>query len=492
MLRFIATRLGLGALLAATLLGVSPATSQTATADELNVIALPSAAATTGVQSATQDRSGGLISFVRGSTLPAGPGHRSGPVKLGIWNARGYGHGFKIEFATHHGVPSNGNVPGMGTEDSRCTKTIDYRYKNAAKVTATAAQLVVLHRQNETPFRKWYRWAVHHHKVSKSVQARAKRINNACKHHSPFHASMETEPVYIGQVGSGTTSVVADHGLSAPAGLRVRTVGTGTRVINAASRINGHSRAGFSYRLIDFSGGSVQSTVSGPDATRADLLVTPDGSTRLLVNSYKAKASASSRVRQKVLTKPTMTTNNPYASTGTGTVKVKAKVPAHAGMPVRFTARNAGKNHRWYVKPGGKHGTKFHAADASKVTLSYCYVKHVHQGCASATHTYPGTPEVVAPAWINVDDQSHCCSSSGTTVKLPLTVNPSSKRFYRAWVIVNGKTVQALNLTSAVGSTPKTFTLRRGHIQVKVQAYRNSDYTGALSTPQYPYDRTFN
>jgi hypothetical protein len=488
MLRNMFIRIGLGALLAATLLAVSPATSQTATADELNIVPLSS----TNTADTTLARSGGLVNFVRGITLHAAPGHRNGSVQLGLWHARDVGNGFKFEFMSHHGVPSNGNVPGMGREDSRCTKTVAYRYKSASRMTAAAAAIVILHRQNEASFRKYYRWQVRHHKVSKTLQARVKRINTTCKHHSPFHATMKTNDVYFGQVGAGTTSVIADHGLTAPAGLNVRTVGTGSSIFNAARQTNGRGHAGFSFRITSVDGGSAASTVTGPDATKADLLVTPDGRTRLLVNSYKTTTAANDRLQQKVLPKPTVNVACGYACNGKGHVKVKAKVPARAAMPVRFTARNAGVNHRWYVKPGRKRGTKFYATDASQVALSYCYVKHVNKPCASKTHDYAGTTEVVAPAWISYAESSHGLSASnGTTVSLTLTAAASTARFDRVWVILNGKTVQTLDLSSAAGSAPQAINIKKGRLQVKFTAYRNSDHTGALST-HYVYDRTFN
>jgi hypothetical protein len=483
-------RIILGVLMTAALLGLYPSTSQSASADQLNVVPLQASSAAVGTASLARS-SDGLISFVRGVRLPAGPGHRSGPVRLGIWNAKGIGHGFQIEFTSHHGVPGNGNVPGMNQEDSRCTKDISARYKNASRATAAASAIVILNRQHQSPWPRYYRWASHHHKVSNSLKKRVRQINSACKHHSPFRASMQTESVYYGEVGSGITSVLADNGLTAPSGLDVRTVGTGSRIISADHHTNSRGKAGFRFRLTGFDAGSAESTVTGPDATRGDLVVTPDGKTRLLVNSYKTSAKANGKLRQKNIRRPTVTTSCGYACNGRGSVKVKAKVPARAGSPVRFTAHNDGKNHNWYVRPGHKKTAKFNADDASQVSLSYCYVNHVNKPCASKTHTYTRKTEVVAPAWINLDDTGHCCSSKGSSVKLSMSLRSDAKRFYRVWVIVNKHTVQTLDLSSSAPSAAQSVTIKRGRVQVRFTAYRNSDHSGNLST-QTVYDRTFN
>jgi hypothetical protein len=476
MFRKLCIRIMFGALVATLAIVVNPAASQTATADELQVVPL------TGQSEALQRGSDGLVKFIRGITLKAGPGHRSGPVQLGLWRAQGFPNGYKFEFTAHHGVPTNGDVPNMSTEDSRCVKTIVYRYRGASRQAAAAAAITILNRQNEPSWRKYYHWQVKHHRVAKRLQKLVAKLGSQCKRHSPFHASMQTEPVYAGQVGSGTVKVLAAGGLSAPAWLHVRTESVGSRIVRSAHRLNGHGSAGFSYRLSNPEDARATSTVTGPDATRADLLVTPDGNTRLLVNTYKASAQASSKLRQKVLPKPTVSFKNPYASNGTGTVLVKAKVPAKAGQRVRFTARNGGKNHRWTVRPGHKGSAKFKAVDASQVALSYCYVKRAKGKCLSKVHEYGHTAEVVAPAWIDVDGQDHCCTSKGTTVELSLSVNPDTTRFYRAWVIVNGKTVQTLDLSKSAGSVPQTVHIKKGSVQVKFTAYKNNDRTGSLLT----------
>lgn len=488
MFRNICIRVIFGAMVAALAVVVSPTASQTATADELKVVPL------TGSEADTLQRGdGGLVRFLRGITLKAGPGHRSGPVKLGLWKASGAGNGYRIEFTPHHGIPGNGNVPDMNREDSRCVKDIVARYKTAPRLTAAATAYVILNRQNEAPWRKYRHWAIRHHKFSKKLQRRAERINRNCKHHSPFTAEMRTELVYFGQTGSGSTTVLAAHGLSAPSGLNVQTSGSGARIFDEARHTNGRGIARFNYRLSGVDGGSASATVTGPDATRADLLVTPDGNTRLLVNSYKTTTTTSSKLRQKVLEKPKVSFKNPYASDGTGTVRVKAKVPAKAGHRVRFTARNGGKNHRWTIRPGHKGSTKFKAADASQVRLSYCYVKRAKGKCISKVHEYGHTTEVVTPAWPTWTEQTSGNTPDGAKVTLSLFASPSTPRFDRAWIFVNGKAVQSVNLSKTTGSVAKTIRLKKGRIQVKFQAYRNSDFTGALlDEPKVIYDRTFN
>jgi hypothetical protein len=476
------------AVLSASVVCLDPAASQTASADELKVLPL-----TGGTMSSVDTRSGGLVNFVRGITLKAGPGHRSGPVQLGLWKAQGAGNGYRIELTPHHGIPGNGNVPGMNREDSRCVKDIDNRYRHATSRNAAATAITILNRQNEPAWRKYYRWQVRHHKVSRALRKDVARINDQCKRHSPFHASMRTEAVYLGQVGTGKVDVLAARGLSAPAWLHVRTEAIGSRILHAAHGLNSHGSAGFSYRLTDPADARATSTVTGPDATRADLLVTPDGNTRLLVNSYKSSAQASSKLRQKVLPRPAVKVHCGYDCNGKGSVHVKAKVPAKAGKPVKFTARNGGKNHNWYVRPGHKHGTTFRAADASQVKQSYCYVRRVGGKCVSKVHDYGHTTEVVAPAWPSWTEQSSGNTANGSAITISLFAATSTPRFDRAWIIVNGKTVQSLNLSKSTGMVAKTFHLKKGRIQIKFQAYRNSDFTGALlHEPKVFRDLTLN
>ncbi len=400
----------------------------------------PATAATGTAVKAFATRTTG-IEFARpylGTIYPAGAGHTTGTVFVGLWSWRNE-LGFCIDFTRHNPSGSgtvilNGAVPGMTAAVSAKIFSIVNQYGHSRnKTEVTAAGLAVWKLRNEPQFTAYW----NSHKIPQAMMNLVATM--VAQTPGPFKVSVASTPVLPGQKSIVMATVTGAGNKSAPAGLQVNLAAVGGTLLRAAGVTN--ARGQFATTFTRTSVGAVTISVAGklPSATHALLTIAAPGTQRLLVGEFTQPESAKISYNKQFAT-PTATTACTTNCDGVATVSFQVCNPAGAAT-TRWSWTNVAtkKSLVAVIVTGGtcKTATAL-IPDTTKVQSSYCL--YVSGKCTSAEVNVGSPAEIVCPPWASMDVPVHFGCNTCSLGSVTFTV-PASTRFYVGVVTYNGKTV---------------------------------------------------
>lgn len=431
-----------------------------------------------------------------GISLPAGPGHTSGPVWAGNWSLNGK-RGYCIDFSWHNpdGGSSNvvsGNLPGMTAEESARAKFITNTYANTnSDVWAAGAALAIWKIQGGSAFNTYFKFLVDKGHA-KDARAKMATILEASKTHAPYKVVVKSNVVLVGQDGKGSVTVTGSNGK--PAAGRSVTLSTNDRVritSDPTLKTNFSGVVRFTFKRVNVGTARINARVVSPSSGKVILSTPSAGNQRLIQGVFQDVASGYTSFDKKAGA-PTITSSCTDNCNGIAPVTSKACNPAGA-RAIRWFHMNGTTKVAHQDTAGGACSTKtFKVADGVKLTKEYCYLDKVGGTCVTSHIKVAGVFEVICPPWVKVTGTFECQCEGGIKFNFNLAA-PGGVRYYTARVKVDGVVVGGEQKLGKAGtSVVENVLVKNGQtVSVEYTAWRNADYTGKLRTGM-PFSVTLN